>query len=89
LPPGSSTWRAVPAAGSTEALAWTFTVITAGMSAGSACGGVIIQIASTQVAFLAAGGSAWRAPCSACSGSPSAVPGNQCITRGGWDRVDC
>jgi predicted MFS family arabinose efflux permease len=52
----ASVQRAVPAAGSTEAFAWTFTVITAGMSAGSACGGMIIQIASTQAAFLAAGG---------------------------------
>ena len=38
-------------------LAWTFTVITAGISAGSACGGMIIQTASIQAAFLAAGGS--------------------------------
>jgi predicted MFS family arabinose efflux permease len=52
----ASVHRAVPAAGSTEAFAWTFTVITVGMSAGSACGGVIIQTASTQAAFLAAGG---------------------------------
>jgi hypothetical protein len=37
----ASVQRAVPAAGSTEAFAWTFTVITAGMSAGSACGGMI------------------------------------------------
>ena len=44
----ASVQRAVPAAGSTEAFAWTFTVITAGMSAGSACGGLIIQAASTQ-----------------------------------------
>jgi predicted MFS family arabinose efflux permease len=53
----ASVQRAVPAAASTEAFAWTFTVITAGMSAGSACGGVIIQTASTRAAFLAAGGS--------------------------------
>jgi predicted MFS family arabinose efflux permease len=52
----ASVQRAVPAAASTEAFAWTFTVITVGMSAGSACGGLIIQIASTRAAFLAAGG---------------------------------
>ena len=49
--------RAAPAAASTEAFAWTFTVITVGMSAGSACGGVIIQASGPQAAFLAAGGS--------------------------------
>jgi predicted MFS family arabinose efflux permease len=53
----SSVPRAVPAAGSTEAFAWTVTVITVGMSAGSACGGMIIQAASARAAFLAAGGS--------------------------------
>jgi hypothetical protein len=45
----ASVQHAVPAAASTEAFAWTFTVITAG----SACGGLIIQTASTQAAFLA------------------------------------
>ena len=53
----ASVQRAIPEAGSTEAFAWTFTVITAGMSAGSACGGLIIQNAGTRAAFLAAGGS--------------------------------
>ena len=48
--------RAVPAASSTEAFAWTFAVITVGMVAGNACGGVIIQAAGTQAAFLTAGG---------------------------------
>lgn len=52
----ASVQRAVPAASSTEAFAWTFTVITAGMAAGSACGGMIIQTAGTRAAFLAAGG---------------------------------
>lgn len=50
--------RAAPAAGSTEAFAWTFTVITVGMSVGSACGGMIVQTAGTRAAFLAAGGAA-------------------------------
>jgi predicted MFS family arabinose efflux permease len=53
----ASVQRAIPAAGSTEAFAWAFTVITAGMAAGSACGGLIIQTASIPAAFLAAGGS--------------------------------
>jgi predicted MFS family arabinose efflux permease len=53
----ASVQRAVPAAGSSEAFAWAFTVITVGMSVGSACGGMIIQAASAQAAFLAAGGS--------------------------------
>jgi predicted MFS family arabinose efflux permease len=46
---------AVPAAVSTEAFTWTFAVITVGMAAGGAVGGTIIQAASPQVAFLAAG----------------------------------
>ena len=41
---------------STEAFAWTFAVITVGMAAGNACGGVIIQAAGTRAAFLTAGG---------------------------------
>lgn len=52
----ASVQRAVPAAGATEAFAWVFAVITVGMAAGSACGGVIIQASSAQAAFLAAGG---------------------------------
>lgn len=52
----ASVQRAVPAAGSTEAFAWIFAVITVGMSAGSASGGVIIQSAGAQAAFLTAGG---------------------------------
>jgi predicted MFS family arabinose efflux permease len=51
----ASVQRAVPAAGFTEAFAWIFAVITVGMSVGSACGGAIIQGASAQAAFLAAG----------------------------------
>lgn len=51
----ASVQRAVPTAGSTEAFAWTFTVITVGMSAGSAGGGMIIQAAGANAAFLAAG----------------------------------
>jgi hypothetical protein len=41
---------------STEAFAWTFAVITVTMAAGSAFGGVIIQGAGTETAFLSAGG---------------------------------
>jgi len=52
----ASVQRAVPAAGSVEAFAWTFAVITVGMAAGSACGGVIIQAAGPRAGFLAAGG---------------------------------
>lgn len=52
----ASVQRAVPAGSITEAFTWTFAVITVGMAAGSACGGVIIQAASTNAAFLAAGG---------------------------------
>jgi predicted MFS family arabinose efflux permease len=52
----TSVQRAVPAAGTTEAFAWTFAVITVGMAAGNACGGVIIQAANAQAAFLAPGG---------------------------------
>lgn len=51
----TSVQRAVPTASSTEAFAWTFAVITVGISAGNACGGLIIQSASAQAAFLAAG----------------------------------
>jgi hypothetical protein len=42
--------RAVPAANSAEAFGWTFAVITVGMAAGNACGGIIIRGTSTQVA---------------------------------------
>jgi predicted MFS family arabinose efflux permease len=52
----ASVQRAVPAASSAEAFAWTFAVITVGMAAGNACGGIIIQATSAQAAFLAAGG---------------------------------
>jgi len=52
----ASVQRAVPAAGTTEAFAWTFAVITVGMAAGNACGGVITQAANARAAFLAAGG---------------------------------
>ena len=52
----ASVQRTVPAAASTEAFAWTFAVITVGMSAGNACGGVLIQSANAHAAFLAAGG---------------------------------
>jgi predicted MFS family arabinose efflux permease len=52
----ASVQRAVPAASSTEAFAWTFAVITVAMAAGSAISGVIIQGAGTETAFLAAGG---------------------------------
>jgi hypothetical protein len=52
----ASVQRAIPEAASTEAFAWTFTVITVSMSVGSACGGMIIQAAGTRAAFLAAGG---------------------------------
>lgn len=52
----ASVQRAVPAASSTEAFAWTFAVITVGIAAGNACGAVIIQAAGTQAAFLTAGG---------------------------------
>lgn len=52
----ASVQRAVPAASSTEAFAWTFAVITVTMAAGSAFGGVIIQGAGTETAFLSAGG---------------------------------
>ena len=67
----ASVQRAVPATASGEAFAWTFTSVTVGMSAGSACGGLVIQAAGTRAAFLAAGGSglagaafgALRLPC--------------------------
>jgi predicted MFS family arabinose efflux permease len=52
----ASVQRAVPAASSTEAFAWTFAVITVAMAAGSAISGVIIQGAGPETAFLAAGG---------------------------------
>jgi predicted MFS family arabinose efflux permease len=52
----ASVQRAIPAASSTEAFAWTFAVITVAMAAGSAFGGVFIQDAGAQAAFLAAGG---------------------------------
>jgi predicted MFS family arabinose efflux permease len=52
----ASVQRAVPAASTTEAFAWIFAAITVGMSVGSACGGMIIQSAGAQVAFLTAGG---------------------------------
>jgi predicted MFS family arabinose efflux permease len=51
----ASVRRAVPAAAATEAFAWTFAVITVGMAAGSATGGMIIQTASTAAAFACAG----------------------------------
>jgi predicted MFS family arabinose efflux permease len=52
----ASVQRAVPAASSTEAFAWTFAVITVAMAAGSGIGGEIIQAAGPQTAFLACGG---------------------------------
>jgi predicted MFS family arabinose efflux permease len=52
----SAVQRVVPAASTTEAFAWTFAVVTVGMAAGNACGGVIIQATSTEVAFIVAGG---------------------------------
>ena len=52
----ASVQRAVPATSATEAFAWTFAVITIGMAAGNALGGVITQGTSAQTAFLAAGG---------------------------------
>jgi len=52
----ASVQRAVPAASSTEAFAWTFAVITVAMATGSAISGVVIQGAGTETAFLAAGG---------------------------------
>ncbi len=52
----ASVQRAVPAVSSTEAFAWTFAVITVAMAVGSAIGGVIIQGAGAETAFLAAGG---------------------------------
>lgn len=52
----ASVQRAVPAASSTEAFAWTFAIITVAMAAGNAFGGMIIQGAGPQAAFLAAGG---------------------------------
>lgn len=51
----ASVQRAVPPATSTEAFTWTFAVITAAMAGGSAIGGIIIQGASPDAAFLAAG----------------------------------
>jgi predicted MFS family arabinose efflux permease len=47
---------AVPAASSTEAFAWTFAAVTVAMAGGSAFGGMIIQEAGVDAAFLAAGG---------------------------------
>jgi hypothetical protein len=52
----ASVQRAVSADSTSEAFAWAFAVITVGMAVGNACGGVIIQAAGTQAAFLAAGG---------------------------------
>jgi predicted MFS family arabinose efflux permease len=51
----TSVQRAVPPDASTEAFAWTFTIITAGMASGNAAGGTITQDAGTDAAFLAAG----------------------------------
>jgi predicted MFS family arabinose efflux permease len=47
--------RVVPAAAGTEAFAWSFAVITVGMAAGNAIGGLVIQHASPQGAFMTAG----------------------------------
>lgn len=52
----ASVQRAVPAASSTEAFAWSFAVITVGMAAGNAISGIVIQSANTKAAFVAAGG---------------------------------
>jgi predicted MFS family arabinose efflux permease len=52
----ASVQRAVPAASSTEAFAWSFAVITVGMAAGNAISGVVIQSANTAAAFASAGG---------------------------------
>ncbi len=77
----ASVQRAVPAASSTEAFAWTFTVITAGIAAGSACGGMIIQAAGTRAALLAAGGCGLAGAASARSASSPAVIRSQASNR--------
>ncbi len=51
----ASVQRAVPDGSATEAFTWTFAIITVGMAGGSAVGGVIIQAASPEAGFLAAG----------------------------------
>ena len=51
----ASVQRAVPAASSAEAFAWSFAVITVGMAAGNAVSGVVIQHANTAAAFVSAG----------------------------------
>ncbi|HZR52607.1 MAG TPA: hypothetical protein VFB06_24220 [Streptosporangiaceae bacterium] len=48
--------RAVSAASATEAFAWTFAVVTMGMAAGSAIGGIVLQATDTATAFISAGG---------------------------------
>jgi predicted MFS family arabinose efflux permease len=50
----SAVQRSVPGASTTEAFAWLFAVITVGIAAGNAAGGVLIQAAGTRTAFLAA-----------------------------------
>jgi predicted MFS family arabinose efflux permease len=47
--------RAVPPGTATEAFTWMFAVVTVGMAAGNALGGVIIQAVGTRPAFLTAG----------------------------------
>ena len=47
--------RAVPAGASTEAFTWMFGIITLGIAAGNAAGGVIIQGTGPRTAFLIAG----------------------------------
>jgi predicted MFS family arabinose efflux permease len=47
--------RAVPTAVSTEAFTWIFAVITVGIASGNALGGLIIDGAGADAAFLAAG----------------------------------
>jgi predicted MFS family arabinose efflux permease len=51
----ASIHRVVPAAAATEAFAWSFAVITAGMAAGNTIGGLVIQHANSKAAFMAAG----------------------------------
>jgi MFS family permease len=52
----ASVQRAAPPGSATEAFTWIFAVITVGMASGSALGGLIIQGAGPDAAFLAAGG---------------------------------
>lgn len=51
----ASVQRAVPSTLTTEAFSWTFAVITVGIAAGNALGGLVVRAGGPQVAFLAAG----------------------------------